>query len=87
MAAEPRADHVAVSISDTGCGIPPEQRPYIFERFSRGTSDGPRPRGFGLGLTFCKLAIEAHGGGIWVDDADGGVGCKLIFTLPLIRVA
>jgi signal transduction histidine kinase len=85
VSAEPRPDHVAVSITDTGCGIPPEQRPHIFERFSRGTSDGPRPRGFGLGLTFCKLAVEAHGGRIWIEDGDGGAGCKSIFTLPLIR--
>jgi signal transduction histidine kinase len=85
VSAEPRPDHVAVSITDTGCGIPPEQRPHIFERFSRGTSDGPRPRGFGLGLTFCKLAVEAHGGQIWIEDGDGGAGCKSIFTLPLIR--
>jgi signal transduction histidine kinase len=91
VAAEPCATHVAVSITDTGCGIPPEQRPYIFERFSRGdgrgASDGARPRGFGLGLTFCKLAIEAHGGRIWVEDGDDGVGCKCIFTLPLERAA
>jgi signal transduction histidine kinase len=85
VAADPHADHVAVSITDTGCGIPPEQRPHIFERFARGTNSGAR--GFGLGLTFCKLAIEAHGGQIWVEDGDGGVGCKCIFTLPLISVA
>jgi signal transduction histidine kinase len=85
VAAEPHADHVAVSITDTGYGIPPEQRPHIFERFARGTNSGAR--GFGLGLTFCKLAVEAHGGRIWVEDGDGGVGCKCIFTLPLSRGA
>jgi signal transduction histidine kinase len=83
--AEPHTDHVAVSITDTGCGIPPEQRPHVFERFSRGTTDGPRPRGFGLGLTFCKLAVEAHGGRIWIEDGDNGAGCKSVFTLPLNR--
>jgi signal transduction histidine kinase len=87
VAAEPHAAHVSISLSDTGCGIPPEQRPHIFERFARGTTDGPRPRGFGLGLTFCKLAIEAHGGQIWVEDGEGGMGCKFIFTLPLERAA
>jgi len=87
VAAEPRAGHVAVSITDTGHGIPPEQRPHIFERFARGASAGARPRGFGLGLTFCKLAVEAHGGRIWVEHGDGGVGCKFIFTLPLTRAA
>ena len=87
VAAEPRAGHVAVSITDTGYGIPPEQRPHIFERFARGAGTGPRPRGFGLGLTFCKLAIEAHGGRIWVEDGEGGVGCRFVFTLPLQQTA
>jgi signal transduction histidine kinase len=87
VAAEQRDGHVAVSIADTGYGIPPEQRPHIFERFARGASGGPRPRGFGLGLTFCKSAVEAHGGRIWVEDGEGGVGCKLTFTLPLDRAA
>jgi signal transduction histidine kinase len=86
VAAEWHADHVAVSINDTGCGIPPEQRAYIFDRFARGTiSSDRRPGGFGLGLTFCRLAIEAHGGHIWVEDGENGVGCKCIFTLPLTR--
>ncbi|CAG0928839.1 two-component system, OmpR family, phosphate regulon sensor histidine kinase PhoR [Thermoflexales bacterium] len=87
VTAETHADHVAVSINDNGCGIPPEQRPHIFERFARGSSEGLRPRGFGLGLTFCRLAVEAHGGKIWVEDGEGGVGCKSIFTLPLEHVA
>jgi len=87
VAAEPRAGRVAVSITDTGYGIPPEQRPHIFERFARGAGTGPRPRGFGLGLTFCKLAIEAHGGRIWVEDGEGGVGCRFVFTLPLQQTA
>jgi signal transduction histidine kinase len=85
VAAASHADHVAVSITDTGYGIPPEQRPHIFERFARGTGAGPRPGGFGLGLTFCKLAVEAHGGRIGVEDGEGGVGCRFIFTLPLTR--
>lgn len=83
VAAESQADHVAVQISDTGYGIPIEQRPHVFDRFARGTSDGSHPRGFGLGLTFCKLAVEAHGGRIWVEDGEGGAGCKFTFTLPL----
>jgi len=81
VSAESHGAHVAVSINDNGPGIPPEQRPHIFERFARGTSSGPR--GFGLGLTFCKLAVEAHGGKIWIEDGESGVGCKCIFTLLL----
>ncbi len=80
--AEPRGAHVAVSVNDTGFGIPPEQREQVFERFARGSS-GSHQRGFGLGLTFCRLAVQAHGGRIWVEDGEGGVGCKFIFTLPV----
>ncbi len=85
VSAEQQAACVAVSINDTGSGIPPEERPHVFERFARGSSPGRRPRGFGLGLTFCKLAIEAHGGEIRMEDGDSGVGSKCIFTLPLER--
>ena len=86
--AEAQGAHIAVSINDNGCGIPPEQRDQIFERFARGSNGSSAlVRGFGLGLTFCRLAVEAHGGKIWVEDGDGGVGCKSIFTLPLEHVA
>jgi signal transduction histidine kinase len=81
--AELRGSEIAVSINDTGSGIPPEQRNQIFERFARGTQGNSLVRGFGLGLTFCRLAVEAHGGKIWIEDGDGGLGCKSIFTLPL----
>ena len=83
VSAEHRGDHVAISINDTGLGIPPEQRERIFERFVR--SSGSHQRGFGLGLTFCRLAVEAHGGKIWMEDGEGGVGSKCIFTLPVVR--
>jgi signal transduction histidine kinase len=84
VAAELHDDHVAVSINDTGSGILPEERAHVFDRFARGSSNsGQRPRGFGLGLTFCRLAVEAHHGRIWMEDGEGGVGCKCIFNLPL----
>jgi signal transduction histidine kinase len=87
--AEAQGAHIAVSINDNGCGIPPEQRDQIFERFARGSNSGSSAlvRGFGLGLTFCRLAVEAHGGKIWIEDGEGGEGCKSIFTLPLEREA
>jgi signal transduction histidine kinase len=86
--AEVQGNGVAVIINDNGCGIPSEQRDQIFERFARGSNGGSAlVRGFGLGLTFCRLAVEAHGGKIWIEDGDGGVGCKSVFTLPLEQTA
>lgn len=70
-----------VSVSDRGAGIPLAQRDAIFEKFSR--LEGPgKPKGMGLGLAFCRLAVEAHGGNIWVDDAPEG-GARFNFTLPI----
>lgn len=70
------------TVSDDGMGIPPEHRHRIFERFTR-LEEGVR--GAGLGLAFCKLAVEAHGGRIWV-ESDVGQGCHFKFVLPLETV-
>lgn len=77
-------NEIAISITDTGPGIPPDERERIFERFAQ-VVNGPEPtrRGFGLGLTFCKLAIEAHGGRIWVEAGPNDIGSRFLFTLPL----
>jgi signal transduction histidine kinase len=72
-----------VSVTDAGPGIPPDQRQRIFERFAQVTGEQPRRRGFGLGLAFCRLAVEAHGGQIWVEPGPEGVGSAFKFTLPL----
>ncbi len=68
-------------ITDSGPGIPPEFRERIFDRFLRTNRGGAQVRGTGLGLTFCKIAIEAQNGRIWAEDAPGG-GSQFIFTLP-----
>ncbi len=75
--------HIRVKVTDTGPGIPPEDRERIFERFSRIRESSANRKGFGLGLAFCKLAVEAHGGKIWVEEGDEGIGSRFIFTLPL----
>jgi signal transduction histidine kinase len=74
---------IVVSVTDQGPGIPAQERERIFERFAQIAGDKPSRRGFGLGLTFCRLTIEAHGGHIWVEAGPGGVGSRFIFTLPL----
>lgn len=72
-------------ISDSGPGIPPEHQAQIFDRFMRTNRGGAQVRGTGLGLTFCKLAVEAHNGRIWVEDRPAG-GSRFIFTLPGVPI-
>ena len=81
--AERRGDQLAIAVDDSGPGIPPEERERIFERFAQVKGRRARRRGFGLGLTFCQLAVEGHGGRIWVEPGADGVGSRFIFTLPL----
>ena len=71
-----------IRVIDSGPGIPKEYQKRIFERFAQIPGMPSRKRGSGLGLTYCHLAIEAHGGEIWVDDNPGG-GSTFIFTLPV----
>ncbi len=71
--AEP--DAVIVRVADGGPGVPDDHRARVFERFE--STGGASNRG--LGLAFCKIAIEAHGGRIWIEDADpGAVFCLRI---------
>jgi PAS domain S-box-containing protein len=74
-----RKPEVVICVSDTGPGISPEVRERLFQKFVSGQEFG---HGSGLGLAFCKLAVEAHGGRIWVDDK-AGQGTKIRFTLPV----
>ena len=71
---------VRVAVTDDGNGIPPEYHLKIFEKF--GQVDGEKARfGSGMGLTFCKMAVEAHGGKIGV-ESELGKGSTFWFTLP-----
>ncbi|MDX1600440.1 MAG: ATP-binding protein [Anaerolineales bacterium] len=71
---------VLIDILDNGPGVPESDRARIFDRFYRGNN--VRERGAGLGLAFCQMVVEAHGGDIWVDDAPGG-GAAFHVQLPL----
>jgi signal transduction histidine kinase len=66
-----RDTHVAFRIADAGSGIPPTLHEQVFDRFVQGARPSSA-RGHGLGLAFCKLAVEAHGGRIWIEDAEPG---------------
>ncbi len=65
-------------------GISAENVNTIFDKFvqSKAHDEAPRRRGAGLGLAFCRLAVEAHGGRIWVESAVG-YGSTFQFTLPV----
>jgi signal transduction histidine kinase len=69
---------VRISIRDTGPGVPDELRGRLFQKFAAGQQAG---RGSGLGLAFCRLVVEAHGGRIWA-EGEPGQGAIFIFTLP-----
>ena len=71
-------DSVKITIADSGPGIPPEQLPYVFERFYQ--AGGVRT-GVGLGLAIAKEIILAHGGKIEV-NSNPGEGAEFTVTLP-----
>ncbi|HEU4640928.1 MAG TPA: ATP-binding protein [Gemmatimonadaceae bacterium] len=77
------AGGVLFTVADNGPGIPPEYHELIFRKFERVKSpEIPRVRSSGLGLAFCKLAVEAHGGRIWVRSAEGS-GSQFHISLPI----
>lgn len=79
----PSGADLEIEVHDTGEGIPEEALPHVFERFYQVRSQrGTRTSSTGLGLTFCKLAIEAHGGVIL---AESTVGVGSTFTCKLAR--
>jgi PAS domain S-box-containing protein len=78
---------VTIRVSDTGPGIPEDYHEKVFTRFSQVPGRLGRRRGSGLGLTFCRLAVEAHGGRIWVEAGEKGSGATLAFILPVARLS
>ena len=71
------------TVADDGVGIPPEYHDLIFRKFEQvKTPHIPRVRSSGLGLAFCKLVVEAHGGRIWVKSGPERQGSAFHFWLP-----
>ncbi len=83
LGVEERDGRLHFSVKDQGPGIPPEFAAHVFEPFSqvKGTKGGT-----GLGLTFCRLAIQAQHGKIWVESKVGS-GTTMHFTLPKIALS
>jgi two-component system phosphate regulon sensor histidine kinase PhoR len=74
-------DQILLNISDSGIGIPPQEIPYVFNKFYR-ASNVQNSAGTGLGLSIVKSVSEIHGGRVWVDSVDGK-GSKFTVVLPL----
>jgi len=73
---------VRISVKDTGNGIPHEDLDHIFERYTQSHNAAGRERGgAGLGLAFCKLAVESFNGIIWA-ESEAGAGSEFIILLP-----
>ena len=83
ISARQAGEAVLFTVSDNGPGIPPEYHEVIFRKFGQ-VSGGitPRVRSSGLGLTFCKLVVDLHGGMIWVNSREGE-GSQFFVKLPL----
>ncbi len=81
LGAELSKKDLRIWVDDEGPSIPVKMRSMIFEKFNRLQVEGS-PKGIGLGLAFCKLAVEAHGGKIWMEPRTPK-GSRFIFTLPV----
>jgi signal transduction histidine kinase len=80
--ARPDEALMQIEVVDTGTGIPLEERARVFEKFTQVPGRTGTQRGAGLGLPFCRMAIGAQGGRIWVEDGPKGKGNRMVFTLP-----
>lgn len=88
-------DHVLIGVKDEGPGIPEDEQTKVFEKFVRASSEPVKGRrsGSGLGLAFCKLAVESHEGEIWIESPSNtdekarlGPGSTFVMTLPSVSL-
>jgi signal transduction histidine kinase len=85
MSAKKSSDAILFTFADNGPGIPEEYHEVIFRKFGQVASGpAPRVRSSGLGLTFCKLVVDLHGGMIWVRSREGE-GSAFYVQLPLTK--
>ncbi len=83
--AERRDGEVALVVADTGLGIAPEMHGAIFQPFHQVEDNlTGKPKGLGLGLTLCKLVVDAHGGSVWM-HSEPGRGSEFFLALPVLE--
>jgi K+-sensing histidine kinase KdpD len=85
--AHPDSDKAGFSrtdVIDCGPGVPDEYKTRLFDRFVQVEGRSGKRRGSGLGLSFCRLVAEGHGGRIWIEDNPGG-GSIFSMTLPVVN--
>lgn len=75
---------IAITVADTGIGIPADKTTQIFESFEQIRNSSVQPQGAGLGLAVAKQLVALHGGEIWVESTLDE-GSRFIFTLPLLH--
>ncbi len=85
IGARANGDWLQIWVQDTGPGIPIEDQERIFEKYTRLNEKGG-PAGLGVGLAFCRLAVEGHGGRIWVESKPN-YGASFNLTLPFAKVS
>lgn len=73
---------IFVSFIDEGIGIPEFEKELIFQPFRQSSSTKTGAGGTGLGLAICRGIIRAHGGQIWAENNDSGIGANMTFTIP-----
>ena len=83
IGARHEGDWVHIWVKDNGPGIPPSEQERVFDKFTRLRGKN-KPGGLGIGLAFCRLAVQGHGGRIWV-ESELGNGAIFHFTFPVAK--
>jgi signal transduction histidine kinase len=85
VAARPAGAFVRLEVTDSGPGIAPELRNYIFERFAQYGGNGAEKGAAGLGLAIVKEIVQAHGGRIFIESTPSQ-GSRFVVELPAARI-
>jgi PAS domain S-box-containing protein len=85
VSAARRGNTIRIEVSDTGCGIPADVLPFVFERFRQAdSSDTRRYQGLGLGLAIVRHLVEAHGGTVTASSDGADRGARFVVDLPVV---